>query len=109
VSTMWTVLWPISPAFSMENKIRELRKEGYHLFFSPIIKSREEAKLITPLYLDLVEDAVILKDEDGFFRKILERLRKRLHELGAERVKLGKKWYWILKKDYTFGEAVKIE
>jgi predicted nucleotidyltransferase len=82
----------------LESKKKELRKDGYQIFFSPIIKSKEEAEFLTPLYLDLVEDAVILKDEGDFFKKIMERLRRRLRELQAQRVKLGKKWYWILKK-----------
>jgi len=61
-----------------------------------------------PLYLDIVEDAVIFFDRDGFFSGILEKLRKRLNELGAERVRLGKKWYWRLKRDYKFGEVIEI-
>ncbi len=90
-------------------KIKELRKEGYYVFFSPVIKSREEAGLITPLYLDMVEDAVVLYDKDEFFTKVIGKLKKRLNELGAERIRLGRKWYWRLKKDYRFGEVVKIE
>jgi hypothetical protein len=30
-------------------------------------------------------------------------------ELGAERVWVGRKWYWRLKKDYKFGEVIVIE
>ncbi len=91
------------------DKIKELRKEGYCIIFSPIIKSREEAELITPLYLDMVEDAVVLYDKDEFFTKIIKKLKKRLDELGAERIRLGRKWYWRLKKDYRFGEVIEIE
>lgn len=91
------------------DKIKELRKDGYYIFFSPVIKSREEAEFITPLYLDLVKDAVILYDKDEFFTKIIRKLKKRLDELKAERVTLGKKWYWRLKRDYRFGEVVEIE
>ena len=76
---------------------------------SPILKTPEEASRITPLYLDLVEDSIILYDKGGFLRGILERLRKRLKELGAKRVRSGKCWYWILKPDLKFGEVVEIE
>ena len=75
----------------------------------PIIKTPEEASRITPLYLDMVEDAIIVYDENGFFEKVLARLRERLKQLGAERVRIGKKCYWRLKKDYRFGEVVTIE
>jgi predicted nucleotidyltransferase len=54
----------------LESKKKELRKDGYQIFFSPIIKSKEEAEFLTPLYLDLVEDAVILKDEGDFLKKL---------------------------------------
>jgi len=30
-------------------------------------------------------------------------------ELKAERVRIGKRWYWRLKKDYKFGEVIRIE
>ena len=93
----------------VEEDIKELRKSGYNIFISPIIKSVEEARRITPLYLDMVEDAVILFDKDHFFEDVLNRLRKRLKELGARRVRLGKKWYWVLKEDYKFGEVIEIE
>jgi len=56
----------------------------------------------------LVEDAIIAYDKDDFFTKILERVRKRLEELGSKRVRMGRKWYWILKSDYRFGEMIRI-
>ena len=34
--------------------LREAKKDGYRIFFSPIIKSREAASNISPLYLDIV-------------------------------------------------------
>ena len=93
----------------LKDLIEELEAKGYHIYFSPIIKSIEEAKRISPLYLDMVEDAVILYDRNCFFQNILSRLRKRLKELGARRVRLGNKWYWILKDKYSFGEVIEIE
>jgi hypothetical protein len=93
----------------VEDLLKKLRKEGYNVFISPIIKSREEAMVISPLYLDMVDDAVILYDKDNFFTEILERLRKRLKELKAKRVRVGRMWYWKLKDDYRFGEVIEIE
>ncbi|MEM2550445.1 MAG: nucleotidyltransferase domain-containing protein, partial [Nitrososphaerota archaeon] len=85
-----------------------LEELGYHVEFSPVIKTPEEARVFSPLYLDMVEDAVILFDRDGFFDGVLRRLRGRLQELGAERVRLGKAWYWRLKRDYSFGDVIEI-
>ena len=92
----------------VENELEELRESGYLLEFSPIILSPEEARRHRPLYLDMVEDAVVVYDRDGFFENVLNEIAKRLEELGAERVWIGRAWYWRLKKDYRFGEVIEI-
>jgi len=92
----------------LEGYLNELFDEGYFIDFSPIIKTPEEAMRLSPLYLDMVEDAIIAYDKDNFFAKILGRVRKRLEELGSKRVRMGRKWYWILKPDYCFGEVIRI-
>jgi len=72
-----------------------------------VTKTPEEDSRLSPLYLDLVKDAVIVYDRDGFFKKALERLRHRLKKLGAERVKGGKRFIERLKRDCRFEEAMK--
>lgn len=86
----------------------ELMEKGYFITLSPILKSRKEAEYISPIYLDMVEDAVIVFDRDKFFHGILSRLWNKLNELGAERVWVGKKWYWRLKKTFKFGEVIEL-
>jgi len=93
----------------LQKDIEALETAGYRIDFSPIIKTPEEASRISPLYLDMIYDAIVLYDKDNFFTNILDKLRKKLVELGAERVHLGRKWYWRLKKDYVFGEVIEIE
>jgi len=93
----------------LQRDLEELESKGFRIDFSPIMKTPEEASHISPLYLDMVYDAVILFDRGGFFTSILEKLKKRLDELGAERVFIGRRWYWKLKKDYRFGEVIEIE
>ncbi len=84
----------------------KLIDQGYEVSVSPIIKTTDEAKLLRPLYLDMIDDAIILYDKNHFFSKVLEKLRNRLNELGAEKVYVGKKWYWRLKKEYKFGDEI---
>ena len=93
----------------LNSVVEELWSKGVHVDFSPIMLTPEEASKIRPIYLDMVEDAVVLYDKDMFFETILERLRKRLKELGAKRIWVGDKWYWMLKPDIRFGEVVEIE
>jgi len=94
----------------VEDKLNldEYWKMGYYISLSPVLKTPEEAEKFSPLYLDMVYDAVILYDRNYFFTRILQKLRDRLKELGAERVRMGKKWYWVLKKDSRFGETVEL-
>ncbi|MGQ9514061.1 MAG: nucleotidyltransferase domain-containing protein [Thermoproteota archaeon] len=94
---------------NIEEPIEKLFNKGYSIDFSPILKTPEEAVRLSPLYLDMVEDAIILYDKDRFFEKVLARLQKRLRELGARRVRMGNKWYWILKDRYEMGEIISIE
>ena len=72
---------------------------------SPIFKTPEEVEAGSPLFLDMVEDARILHDPDGFLAGYLERLRRRLAELGARRVPWQGGWYWELKPDLKPGEV----
>ena len=51
-----------------------------------------------PLLLDLTTDAIILHDT-GVLSRELGRLRLRLEELGAQKIKTGSTWFWILKPD----------
>jgi len=89
--------------------LKSLYDSGYSISFSPIMKTPAEAEIISPIYLDMVEDAVIVYDRGQFFEKILGKLSMKLKELGAERVWMGKKWYWRLKREYRPGEVITIE
>jgi hypothetical protein len=74
-----------------------------------VTKTPEEARAHSPLYLDMVEDGVLIVDRDGFFRSVLDAIRSRMRELGSRRVFLPDgTWYWDLKPDFRFGEVVEI-
>lgn len=92
----------------LEPFLQELAKEGINTYISPVIKTPEEALSGSPLFLDMVDDARILFDRDGFFQGILERLKARLSELHARRVWKGDAWYWDLKPDYQPGETFEL-
>jgi predicted nucleotidyltransferase len=81
----------------------------YNPVLSPIVLSVDQARNIRPLYLDAIFDAKILYDKANFISNIFEKLRKKLEEYGARRVKIGRKWVTILKSDYRFGEVIEFE
>jgi predicted nucleotidyltransferase len=93
----------------MESLLESLRKEAQiNTYISPILKTPEEAERGTPLFIDMVHDARVLFDREGFFEKILERLKNRLKTLGAKRIWKGNAWYWVLKPDYKPGEIFEL-
>jgi predicted nucleotidyltransferase len=92
----------------LEPRLQALRRQGILTGFSPLLKTPQEAARVTPLYFDLLQDALILYDREGFFSTVLERLRESFLRLGARRVKRGKIRYWELKPDYTPGEVFEL-
>ncbi len=87
----------------------QMQEKGQLIEISPVLKTPEEILRFPPLLLDMVEDSIILYDRNGFFRNTIKKLRRKLEELGSKRVRIGKRWFWILKPDYRFGEVIKIE
>jgi predicted nucleotidyltransferase len=86
-----------------------LRAAGGYFDWSPLIVTREEARQRPPLFLDMVHDARMLLDRDGFFADVLRGLRERMAELGTRRVRLPDgSWYWDLKPDWKPGEVVEL-
>jgi len=88
--------------------LERFRQDGIPTELSPVFKTREEAARLTPLFLDMVDDALILHDREGFFAGVLDRLRSRLAALGSRRIWRGNAWYWDLKPDYRPGEIFEL-
>jgi len=92
----------LAPAFA------QLAKTGLHVELSPVFKTPEEVQSGSPLFLDMVDDARILVDQDDFLKQALQNLKDRLEKLGARRIWQGDAWYWDLKPDYQPGEVFEI-
>jgi len=75
---------------------------------SPVIKTPAEVEAGSLLFLDLVEDARICYERDGFLSRHLAGLKERLLRLGARRIYRKGAWYWVLKPDYRPGEVFEI-
>lgn len=89
----------------LERALKAANPEGAPVALSPVFKTPEEVKAGSPLFLDLVEDARILYDPEGFLTAYLDKLGARLRELGARRIRRGNAWYWELKPDLKPGEV----
>ncbi|MDR7521376.1 MAG: nucleotidyltransferase domain-containing protein [Armatimonadota bacterium] len=99
----------VGPADALlDPELERLRRQAILTDVNPILKTPEEVLRLPPLLLDLVEDAVVLHDRDGFFAGVLARLRESLARLGARRVQRGWLRYWELKPDYLPGEVFEL-
>ncbi len=92
----------------LEPLIARMRDEGVVTEISPVLKTPEEVEAGSLLFLDMIEDALVLHDESSFFRDRLRRLADRLQSLGARKIKMGGQWYWDLKPDLQPGEVFEI-
>ena len=89
-------------------KLDALSDQGIETSLTRVLKTPGEASRVVPLYLDLVEDAVLLFDRNGFFKDVLARIRLSLEKLGARRMVSGRVRYWDLKPDLRPGERFEI-
>lgn len=94
---------------NLEKDFQEMRNQGIATCISPIIKSSDEATFLSPIYLDMLEDATIILDHDGLVESVFERLRTGLDKTKGRRIWKGQRWYWDLKPDLQFGEVFEIE
>jgi len=91
-----------------EPKIRLWKESGEFTNIDILPLAPDEAEVLRPLYLDFLFDATILYDQGGFMSRILEKLRKRVGELGARRITMPSgKWYWTLTE--TSGKRIERE
>ena len=95
--------------FSKTQTCEELNRKGLNTWvqFHPL--TMEEAELHRPIYLDVVEDGIIVYDRGGFIKRVMEGFKSKLEALGAKRIFLEDgSWYWDLKPSIKRGEVVEV-
>ncbi|MGA2467886.1 MAG: hypothetical protein ABSH06_26505 [Thermodesulfobacteriota bacterium] len=81
----------------------------YPPYFSYLILSKEEALENKYVFLDMIEESIILFDRDSFFKNRIEEMKRRLEILGSRRIFLKDgTWYWNLKPDPSIGEVFEL-
>lgn len=93
---------------ALAGPLEAARTRGVSTCLSPVFRTPEELRHGSPLLLDMTEDARLLYDRDGILAATIERLRRRLAELGAKRIRRGGGWMWDLKPDYRIGEVFEL-
>ena len=86
-----------------------LKNGGLGPILSCPVLTRAEAVEFHWLYLDMVEEAVLLHDKGGFLKNRLQELARKLAELGSRRTVLPDgSWYWDLKPGLRPGEVIEL-
>ena len=108
-SGYWGRLQPFLPILrrmKKESCWQRLDSKRLNPVLSLLVLSIEEASENRYIYLDMVEDALSLTDKERFFQSKLESLRKRLQELGSQKIRRDGDWYWDIKPDLKPGEVI---
>jgi uncharacterized protein len=99
-----TMLEPVRQAILPE--LETLWQSGVYTDFVEVIRTPEEAQRSHLLYLDMMDEALLLYDRGHFLADLLSRFRRRLEVLGARRRQLGNITYWDIKPDFVPGENI---
>lgn len=90
----------------LRNVAREVSDEFAEMV-TPILLTPEEAAQVKPYYLGMLSGHAIVHDDGDFFAGVLDRLRRRLAELGSRRYVDEQGYeYWDLKPDWKPGDIV---
>ena len=84
------------------------REAGISTRLSPIIRTQDEMALGGLIFLDMVEDAKVLFDRNGFFSGFIREFKAKLEIMGSRRVFRAGAWHWVIKPDLRPGEVIDI-
>lgn len=102
------LLSPVLERLRHSAAYEELIRRGYAPDVAAILYTPEEFQETKPIFLDLVEEGVLLHD-DGAVRAKLDQLRARMKTLGSRKIVLDDgTYYWLLKPDLKFGEVIEL-
>ena len=87
-------------------KMEIFESTGYYPHFSPILRTIDEARRFSRIYLDMTEHVLVIYDKDQFFTQTLKDVRNFLGKIGAQKRWIGKKWYWVFSPDVEIGEVL---
>jgi len=82
--------------------------EARELELSPVLKTPDELRAGSPLYLDMTLWRIMLHDRGGVLEQYLAALAGRMAQLGSRRTETKGGAYWDYKPSMTPGEVVEL-
>lgn len=102
------LIFPLIKTLRGRRSYQALLDKGYLPEITPVLYTVEEIQNTKPIFLDMVEDGIILLDDGTLQRKIKE-IKENMKRLGSRKVILDDgSYYWIIKPDIRLGEEVTI-
>lgn len=77
----------------LENEIKKLKNYGIDTYISPLIKTKDEVLLGSPLFYEMTLGVKVLYDKEDFFKKFLKNLKEKIKISGTKKVK----GHWVHK------------
>jgi hypothetical protein len=93
---------------SLYDELQQAEKKGWNVEISPIIRTPSEVAMGGYIYLDMVEDALILYDRGAFFAEFLKKFRTKLENYGAKKRPWKGGYYWEIKPGLRAGEVIEL-
>lgn len=93
---------------ALADRMAAARAAGVHTLVIPVLKTPEELRAGSMLFLDMTDQARILYDPANVLRGYLDELAARLKAMGARRVSCGGGYYWELKPDFRWGDRIEL-
>lgn len=102
------LLGPVLERLRHSAEYEALIRCGYTPDVAAILYTPEEIQETKPIFLDLVEEGVLVHD-DGTVRAKFDQLRARMKTLGSRKIVLDDgTYYWLLKPGLRFGEVIEL-
>ena len=102
------LIFPVIKAVRERESYQLLYRDGYLPEISPVLYTSEEIENTKPVFLDMVDEGIVLFDDGTWNRKISD-LRHRMEELGTHKVILPDGgYYWVIKPGLRLGEVVSL-
>ena len=92
---------------ALEEELMELYdKFGIDMEISPFIVDAKEAEYFNPLYLDMLEETIILYDKDDYLKGILQRVKDMKEKYNFRKEYIANRHIWDMSRKNMIGEKV---